>query len=48
MFAHMADYLDNLMTLMEMTIEEFGNTLNTIGQVYSINIKNDCYRVLLD
>ena len=37
MLEHMADYIETLMELMGMSIEEFNHLLNTVGQVYSIN-----------
>jgi ribosomal protein S18 acetylase RimI-like enzyme len=40
MLEQMADYIEILMQLMGMSIEEFRHLLKTVGQVYSIN-RND-------
>jgi ribosomal protein S18 acetylase RimI-like enzyme len=37
MLAQMAEYIETLMQLMGMSIEEFSRLLKTVGQVYSIN-----------
>lgn len=39
MLEHMADYLESLITLMGMTLEEFRKLSRTVGQVLSINQK---------
>ena len=36
MLDHMADYLETLLTSMEMSIEQFSEILRSVGQVYSI------------
>jgi len=37
MLEHMSDYIETLMELMGMSIEEFNHLLKTVGQVYSIH-----------